>query len=279
LPVVGINPFACEKAIANSCALVETDGRVIRFGRNDRPPVQFEHVLFHFRSIIAGKHPCVGAKSAFKRGCYRVGVYNKMCEEESTAGLCYDLYNFIADSADLGNGVNAINGLFTTFVATFIEPKIETEMDFHNQLWNQLQLIHEADRQYHPWDSTVSSDISSPNFAFSFASQALFIVGMNPASSRIARRTPWPAMAFNPHSQFRLMREANTFSAMKLTIRERDFALQGSLNPNLADYGMDSEAKQYSGIAADDNLICPFHAKGKIEVCPPVAPRRHALPT
>ena len=264
--MLGSNPFACEKAIENSCALVEVDGGVVRVGRSGRAPTQSEHVLFHFQSIIADeKYPCVGAKGAFKRGGYRVGVYNKMCSEESTAGLCYDLYNFLADHNDRGNAENSINGPLTTFVATFIETRIETEMDYHTQMWNQLQLIHEVDRQYYSWDPTVSSDISSPNFAFSFASEALFIVGLNPASSRIARRTPWPAMAFNPHSQFRLMREMNTFSAMKSTIRERDFALQGSLNPTLADYGVDSEAKQYSGLAADDNLICPFHAKGKIE--------------
>ena len=70
--------------------------------------------------------------------------------------------------------------------------------------------------------------------------QALFIVGLDPFSSRIARRFPWPAMVFNPHSQFRLMREQNTYSAMKSIVRERDFALQKSLNPNLGDFGTES---------------------------------------
>ena len=107
---------------------------------------------------------------------------------------------------------------------------------------------------------SVSSDIGSPYFAFSFAQQALFVVGLNPFCSRIARRFRWPAIAFNPHSQFRLMREHNTFSSMQFAIRKREIALQGSLNPNLADFGSDFEAKQYSGAAANGQLRCPFKA-------------------
>jgi FPC/CPF motif-containing protein YcgG len=68
----------------------------------------------------------------------------------------------------------------------------------------------------------------------------------------------------------RLMREQNTFSAIKSTIRARDFALQGSLNPNLADYGTDSEAKQYSGVVANGDLTCPFQAvKGRTQKARP----------
>ncbi len=253
-----INPFESEKALANSCALSVANGRVVLVGRSDRPSAYAEHVHSCFRSIIGSeRYPCVGAKGAFNRGNYRFGVYKEMSEEESTAGLCYDLYNFLADKTD---GTNGLNDPFTTFVATFIDSKIESEMDFHRRMWNQLQVMHEVDRRYHPWDPSVSSDIGSPYFAFSFASQALFIVGLNPFSSRIARRFPWPGMTFNPHSQFRLMRAQNTFSAVQSTIRERDFALQGSLNPNLADYGTDFEAKQYSGVAANDHLTCPFQA-------------------
>jgi FPC/CPF motif-containing protein YcgG len=208
--------------------------------------------------IASEKYSCVGAKAALKRASYRFGAYSQMYEEGVTAGLCYDLYNFLADQT---NGANGITGPFTAFIACFSDRKIESEMDFHTRMWKQLQAIHDLDWQYHPWDSRVSSDIGSPYFAFSFARRALFVVGLNPYSSRIARRFPWPAIVFNPHSQFRLMRQQNTFEAMKSAIRERELALQGSLNPNLADHGTDSEAKQYSGAAANADLICPFHAK------------------
>lgn len=233
------------------------DDKVVLFGRSDRPSAEAEQIHSRFRSMIANEgYPCVGGKAAINRGSYQFGVYDKMGGEGATAGLSYDLYNFMLDHSE-----NGFDSPFSSFVAAFSDTEIKSEMDFHGQLWNQLQLVHELDRQHHQWDSTVSSDISSPYFAFSFASQALFIVGLNPLSSRVARRFPWPVIVFNPHSQFRLMRELDTFSAMQTTIRKRDLALQGSLNPNLADFGTDSEAKQYSGMAATGDMVCPFKAK------------------
>jgi FPC/CPF motif-containing protein YcgG len=44
-------------------------------------------------------------------------------------------------------------------------------------------------------------------------------------------------------------------------VREREIALQGSLNPNLADFGERSEARQYSGRAVEDQWRCPFHRR------------------
>jgi len=259
--VVSSNPFESEQAILNSCSLSVADGRVSLVGRSERPSTYAEHVHSCFLSIISSEsYPCVGAKGVFNRGTYRFGVYKEIADEGSTAGLCYDLYDFLADQ---NAGANGLNSPFISFVAAFIDSGIESEMDFHTRLWNQLQAMHNIDRQYHSWDSSVSSDISSPYFAFSFAKQALYVVGLNPFSSRIARRFRWPAIAFNPHSQFRLMREQNTFSSMQSVIRERELALQGSLNPNPADFGTDSEAKQYSGAAANGHLTCPFKARGE----------------
>jgi hypothetical protein len=47
---------------------------------------------------------------------------------------------------------------------------------------------------------------------------------------------------------------------MKEIVRERDFKLQGSLNPNLSNFGEQSEARQYSGRAVETDWKCPFHA-------------------
>jgi FPC/CPF motif-containing protein YcgG len=47
---------------------------------------------------------------------------------------------------------------------------------------------------------------------------------------------------------------------MRETIRARDMKLQGTLNPNLSDFGKQSEARQYSGRAVEQNWKCPFHA-------------------
>ena len=45
---------------------------------------------------------------------------------------------------------------------------------------------------------------------------------------------------------------------MKNMIRARDMAFQGSINPVLEDFGVNSEARQYSGRAVEDNWRCPF---------------------
>jgi FPC/CPF motif-containing protein YcgG len=53
---------------------------------------------------------------------------------------------------------------------------------------------------------------------------------------------------------------------MQETIRARDLELQGSINPMLSDFGVDSEARQYSGRAVEENWQAPFKAvEGK---CP-----------
>jgi hypothetical protein len=46
---------------------------------------------------------------------------------------------------------------------------------------------------------------------------------------------------------------------MQEAIRQRDIALQGSINPVLARFGEASEARQYSGRAVESNWKCPFH--------------------
>jgi hypothetical protein len=47
---------------------------------------------------------------------------------------------------------------------------------------------------------------------------------------------------------------------MQEVIRARERELQGTLNPNLGDFGVHSEARQYSGRPAEEGWRCPFHA-------------------
>ncbi len=47
---------------------------------------------------------------------------------------------------------------------------------------------------------------------------------------------------------------------MQEVIRDRERNLQGDLNPNLADFGTRSEARQYSGRPMEEQWRCPFHA-------------------
>jgi FPC/CPF motif-containing protein YcgG len=66
---------------------------------------------------------------------------------------------------------------------------------------------------------------------------------------------------FNPRAQFERLRAEGTFERLRTVVRERDLEVQGSLNPNLADFGEQSEARQYSGRATEPQWRCPFHRK------------------
>jgi FPC/CPF motif-containing protein YcgG len=146
-------------------------------------------------------------------------------------------------------------------VAVFTGRPPASERAFERLLWIQLQQLHERDLAP-DWDPAVSSDPADPDFSFSFEGTALFVIGLHPGSSRLARRFAWPALVFNPHAQFERLRRDGVFELLRDRIRERDLALQGTLNPNLADFGERSEARQYSGRDTTDTAWqCPFHQR------------------
>jgi FPC/CPF motif-containing protein YcgG len=106
----------------------------------------------------------------------------------------------------------------------------------------------------------VSTNPDDRNFSFSFGGTALFVVGMHPKSSRLTQRFIVPALVFNPHYQFEMLRSRNEFDRFAAVIRARELALRGSLNPNLDPSRQRSEARQYSGRAVEENWRCPFRA-------------------
>ena len=91
----------------------------------------------------------------------------------------------------------------------------------------------------------------------------MYVIGMHPKASRLARTRPYPTMVFNLHEQFDRLRARGKFEMMKQTIRTRDMTLQGSINPMLASFGDSSEARQYSGQAVPENWACPFRPHKK----------------
>jgi FPC/CPF motif-containing protein YcgG len=163
-----------------------------------------------------------------------------------------------SDLASFGEEMSEPSGL-RAFVAVFPERAPRTELAFEARLWSQLQRLHEHDDPDAGWDPSVSDDADDPMFSFSFGGRAYFIVGLHAHSSRISRSFRWPALVFNPHSQFGRLRGEGRFKRIQQAIREREMAVQGSLNPNLADFGERSEARQYSGRAVEDGWRCPFH--------------------
>ena len=155
-------------------------------------------------------------------------------------------------------------------MAIFRGPTQLDEETFEHRLWDQLRAVHQLDSAYHTWDPSVSDDPTDAHFGFSFAQTAMFIVGLHPNSSREARRFPWPTLVFNPHAQFEILKQEGRWERLQQVIRQREEQLQGSLNPNLADYGTATEARQYSGRAVEPNWQAPFTRinSGPVGGCP-----------
>jgi hypothetical protein len=256
---VGTNPFgADELARSNSSYSAWRDGRLIHPlepGRHPSPLAESVHRSFRAH-VLDQEFPCVGGKSAIINDTYRFGLYPQMNTRGATAGLAYDLCEYTRERPTFATD-------YATFVACFAAPVARDEREWETMLWAQLQSLHDLDQVHHLWDATVSSDPDDADFSFSIAGTAFFVIGLHPHSSRHARRFPWPTLVFNAHDQFERLREQNLFDRMRETIRARDLKLQGTLNPNLSDYGEHSEARQYSGRAVEEEWRCPFRARPK----------------
>jgi FPC/CPF motif-containing protein YcgG len=205
------------------------------------------------RFVLRPEFPCVGAKAAFNSGSYVLRTYGELGSSESTAELSAALCDFTQSELRLANE-------YATFIAIFAQPGNMDELQFEDLFWRQLRGLHALDASYFDWDPNVRSDPADPHFSFSFGGQALYVIGMHPNSSREARRFPWPALVFNPHEQFERLRADGKWKRMQETIRMRDLELQGTINPMLSDFGEQSEARQYSGRAVEENWRAPFEA-------------------
>jgi FPC/CPF motif-containing protein YcgG len=194
---------------------------------------------------------CVAAKAAVTAGGYRFGYYPGFETPNALEGVARDLAAFVAERP-------SIHSRYATFVAVFEELSCGDELSFETNLWRILQRLHELDARYNPYNASVASDPASPQFSFSFAGTAFFIVGMHPNASRQSRRFFMPALAFNSHDQFTTARETGDFDRIVTAVRKRELTLQGSLNPELREFGTRSEARQYAGRATEDDWKCPF---------------------
>ena len=200
--------------------------------------------------IQAPDFPCIGARSAVNRKRAKFGEYADLGGGRDIVRLCADLKAFSEEFPDPGNEP-------VTFVAMFEQP-VASEDDFETLLWRHLRAMHDHDRRTFAWDPLVSANPSSEAFSFSIAGRAFFVVGLSPVSSRLSRRAPMPCLVFNFHNQFEALRTSGKYLGMQKAVRQRDAALQGSINPVLARFGEASEARQYAGRAVADDWQCPF---------------------
>lgn len=203
--------------------------------------------------VLRPEFPCVGARAAFNSGAYVLKTYDGLGSPAATAALAGHLSEFTQSEMRHTSD-------YATFVAIYRRPESMDEAEFEKAIWQQLSDLNRIDAAHFAWDASVRSDPADPQFSFSFAGQALYVIGLHPNSSREARRFQSCALVFNPHEQFERLRADGKWKRMQQTIRERDVELQGSINPMLSDFGQATEARQYSGRAVEESWRAPFVA-------------------
>lgn len=248
------NPFQSADAFRYSNYSACVEGHLVRLldWRQAAPRAQVAHNAL--RAFVASDTmACVGAKGALSSSGYRFGFYPGFPTASATDGLARDLAAFVAEMPHM-------HARYKSFIAVFGGGAAD-EFDFEARLWEQLQRLHDVDRKHFAWAADASDDPADPHFGFSIASHAFFVVGLHAKASRISRRFNYPALVFNSHAVFATLRQEGKFERVRTHVRERELAIQGSLNPNLADYGSASEARQYAGRALEAEWTCPFHPR------------------
>ena len=201
------------------------------------------------------RFPCVGAKSALARDSIEAHELATLGDHDNDKSLLDGLSLFVS----MIEGAACNEDIVHSYVAIFSGPAEMTERRFEALMWSQLWRVHQLDRLAGNLRAPdVSSDVASPRFSLSMAGHPFFVIGLHPGASRLARRFGYPALVFNSHRQFNKLKEDGRYAKMQAATRSREIALQGSVNPNLADFGEASEARQYSGRAVGPNWRCPY---------------------
>jgi uncharacterized protein len=202
--------------------------------------------------VARAEFPCVGAKAAQARGTMQVLACARIDSAWDDLRIHDELARFAAQ-------YRTDRRMFSSFAAVFDGPGDLDEEAFETALWQRLQSLADKDRWLgFDYDPRVSSEPLDSHFSLSFGGAAFFVVGLNPNSSRPARRFGKPALVFNPHDQFEQLRSEGRYEKLRESIMQRDEALAGSRNPMLARHGEASEARQYSGRAVGADWRCPF---------------------
>lgn len=222
----------------------------------ERNLVPVPDVCERFLEFLGGAtYPCVGAKSALARGTIETHEFRSLGDPHNDQPLVDGISRFVARIEDSASDTNTVH----SYAAIFRGPFNMDELRFESSLWSQLWRMHKLDvlAGNCPADD-VSNNTASPRFSLSMAGHPFFLIGLHPFASRIARRFSHPVMVFNSHRQFEKLKEDGRFEKMQAATRSRDTELQGSVNPNLAEFGEASEARQYSGREVEDGWRCPY---------------------
>ena len=222
----------------------------------DMKPTQSKKIIIDsFLDFLRNKaFPCVSARAVVAGEKISCLVVDHIACPKDDLSILHFLYHFV-------DGYRRSKDVFSSAAVIFEGPVDITEELFDTLLWKRLQALSNMDAVNYTYDKRVDPDPASPNFSFSIREEAFFIIGMNPASSRPARRFMYPTLVFNPHAQFEELKQKNKYDTIRNITRKRDTAYSGSVNPMLDDFGKSSEAKQYSGKEYNAEWKCPFTFK------------------
>jgi len=204
--------------------------------------------------ILQNNYPCVAAIQSVVRNDHVIVTYGQFGSGTHWQQLRADLLQYLAVQ-------RATQSRYMSFWAVFsVPPPIpDNETEFEEKLWRELSLLSSKEEQPIDWGKNNASDPNDHAFCLSLKGEKLFVVGLHPQSSRVARRFAHPAMVFNALSQFEQFEKDGTYGTMVNTIRRRELKFQGSINPMVLAHGDVWEAIQYSGRDNPDSWTCPFH--------------------
>jgi FPC/CPF motif-containing protein YcgG len=213
-----------------------------------------EQIFRDMENLISQKHyPCIAAVQSFQKKEFGFGVYPNFGSGVASLQLGRDLLAFKAEQQKSHSPLLSFWALFPDETRSF------NDTDFENSLWNELSALHSHPEFEAPWDSNFSSNPDDPNFCFSFAGHAFFVVGLHRNSPRQSRQFPYPALIFNLYEQFVDLMKTGRYQPMVDINRKRELKFQGSINPMVENYGDSWEAIQFSGKENSSQWKCPFH--------------------
>lgn len=205
-----------------------------------------------FRALLLSEaYPCLGGRSAVRTDCYRLGVYPELGTETAVRDCAFGLWTMLADWPRDSHSVAVL-------VAVFDGPAISDELDFERALWRQLNAMHRLDAARSGFTETSPITLNEDDDGFFFGDRTFFIVGLNPAASRWARRFGWPTLIFNSLTHDTVLRSRGQYERMQRIIRRRDTRLQGAPNPSVDLPQM----AQFSGRPVSQDWQCPREEAG-----------------
>jgi FPC/CPF motif-containing protein YcgG len=222
----------------------------------DRSRSSLKIIEDEFRYYINDESfPCVGAKSSLAQSNMKFYFAQSISDSTYDDDLHGSLKKF-------GQNLNLDGVALQSYVVIFSDEQKFSEIEFERLLWRKLQSLHDIDISKEiGWSKDCESLPQSPKFSMSIAGYSFFIIGTHSNSSRSARKFKYPAMVFNSHAQFEILRKNGKYEKLQKIIRQKELEINGSINPMVKNFGEGAEASQYSGRHVDDRWKCPIKIK------------------